>query len=68
MVSWRSEQWRVGAGRSRVSCGISRTEDGFAVDVICGETCVDSFFYQNRADAERVTRQLKLQYLDRHPD
>jgi hypothetical protein len=65
MTLRRAEQWSVGSGRSRVSCGISRSEDGYAVDLFRGETCVDSFFYSTRADAERVTRELKLQYLDR---
>lgn len=65
MIIRRAEQWSIGTGRSRVSCGISRSEDGFAVDLFRGETRVDSFFYQTRADAERTTRQLKLQYLDR---
>jgi hypothetical protein len=63
-----AEQWVLGSGRSRVACGISRTEDGFAVDLFHGETCVDSFFYRTRADAERITRSLKLQYVDRHAE
>ena len=65
MADCRSERWRIGSGGARVSCGISRTEDGFAVDLFRGDTCVDSFFYRTRADAERTTRMLKLQYLDR---
>jgi hypothetical protein len=65
MIVRRAEQWSFGSGRSRVSCGISRSEDGFAVDLLRGDTRVDSFFYQKRVDAERTTRQLKLQYLDR---
>lgn len=65
MFARRAERWSLGSGRSRVSCGISRSEDGFAVDLFRGDVRVDSFFYSNRVDAERVTRQLKLQYLDR---
>ena len=65
MIVRRAEQWSLGSGRSRVSCGISRSEDGFAVDLFRGEIRVDSYFYQTRADAERTTRQLKLQFLDR---
>jgi hypothetical protein len=68
MVSWRAEQWSLGSGQGRLSCGISRSEDGFSVDIFRGETCLDSVFYRTRADAERLTRQLKLQYADRHAD
>jgi hypothetical protein len=64
----RAEQWSLGSGPSRVSCGISRNEDGFAVDLFRGGTRLESSFYASRADAERVTRTLKLQYLDRHAD
>jgi hypothetical protein len=68
MVSWRAEQWSLGSGQARLSCGISRSEDGFSVDISRGETCLDSVFYPKRADAERLTRQLKWQYADRHAD
>jgi hypothetical protein len=65
MLSWRTEQWSLGSGQARL---ISRSEDGFAVDLSRGTTCLDSFFYRTRADAERLTRQLKLQYVDRLAD
>jgi hypothetical protein len=68
MTAWRTEQWALGSGEARLSCGISRSEDGFAVDLSRGNTCLDSFFYRTRADAERLTRQLKLQYVDRLAD
>lgn len=61
----RRAEWSLGSGLSRVLCGIARSEDGFAVQLFRGETCIDSFFYRTRADAERVTRQLKSQYADR---
>ena len=60
----RAEQWKLMSGGSRISCGISRTEDGFSVDVYDGETCVDRYACGTRGDAERRTRALKLRYLD----
>ena len=63
----RAEQWKLGSGGSRISCGISRTEDGFSVDVFHGDRCVDRFAFLTRLDAERQTRTLKLHYLDRAP-
>ena len=65
MNAWRAEQWWLGSGADRVSCGISRSEDGYAVDLFHGSQQIESIFYSTRADAERLTRQLKLQYLDR---
>jgi len=61
----RAEQWKLVSGGSRISCGISRTEDGFSVDVFDGDVCVDQFPCDNRTDAERRTRSLKLLYRDR---
>lgn len=66
MAGLWAEQWSFGTGPSKVSCGISRTEDGFSVDLFRGETCVDSFCYRTREDAERLTRKLRLEYLARY--
>jgi hypothetical protein len=66
MAVCRVEQWKLVSGGSRVSCGISRSEDGFSVDVFDGETCVDRFSCRTRTDAEQATRRVKLRYLDRH--
>ena len=68
MSAWRAEQWWLGSGAARVSCGISRSEDGYAVDLVHGTQRIESFFSSTRADAERLTRKLKLQYLDRYAE
>ena len=59
--SW-NEVWSFGAGPGRMYCGISRTAEGYAVDLFCGDTCVDSFNYDTRVDASRATEVLKLLY------
>lgn len=51
--SW-TEVWSAGHGRSRSYCGIARTEDGFAVDVFHGDTCVASSTYESWDEAERA--------------
>jgi len=61
------EEWSVGTGRSRVYCGIARTEDGYAVDVFRGDTCIDSFVFNTRTDARRAADGLKVFYSDRTP-
>ena len=63
MLDWWTEQWSIGEGPSRAYCGIARTEEGYAVDVFRGYTCVDSFPYANRREAVAAARMLKLQYL-----
>lgn len=50
------------ADLSQLYCGIARTEEGYAVDVFCGDTCVDSLVYATRADARRATETLKTLY------
>ena len=59
--SW-NEVWSFGAGPGRMYCGISRTAEGYAVDLFCGDTCLDSFNYDTRVDAARATEVLKLLY------
>ena len=62
MVNWWAEEWSFGSGRSRVSCGISRTEEGYAVQVFRGDSCVESFVYPSRAEAAEVAHALKLHF------
>jgi len=59
---WWTEAWSFGSGRSRMYCGISRTDEGYAVDVFSGDTCVDSVPCRTRADAARITQELKRAY------
>ena len=51
MVNWWAEQWSFGSGASRLSCGISLSDEGYVVDVCRGGTCVESFVYPSRAEA-----------------
>lgn len=67
MADWWTEEWSVGTGRSRVYCGIARTDDGYAVDVFRGDTCIDSFVFDTRTDARRAADGLKVFYSDRTP-
>jgi len=60
--SW-TEIWSTGHGRERSYCGIAETDDGFAVDVFQGDTCVASSTCDSRAEAERLARQMKSRYL-----
>jgi hypothetical protein len=59
MVNWWAEEWSFGSGMSRVSCGISRSDEGYAVELFRGETCVESFVYPSRAEAMQVAQDLK---------
>ena len=43
MVNWWAEQWSFGSGASRLSCGISLSDEGYVVDVCRGGTFVESF-------------------------
>ena len=67
MGGWRTESWRLSSGGGLVSCGISRTEDGYAVDVSHGDTCIDRIVCVTRAEAELAARTAKLRYADRRP-
>ncbi len=62
MVNWRAENWSFGSGASRVSCGVSQTEDGYAVQLFRGDHCVERFVYPSRAEAMDAARSLKLQF------
>ena len=67
MIDWWAEEWSIGTGQTRVYCGIARTEDGYAVDVFRGDTCIDSFVFNTRADARRAAEGLRMHYCDMRP-
>lgn len=60
--SW-TEIWSAGQGRSRSYCGIAVTDDGFAVDVFHGDTCVDSSLHDAWEMALDHARQMRARYL-----
>lgn len=60
--SW-TEIWSEGHGRSRSYCGIAGTEDGFAVDLFRGDTCLSSATYGTWQDAERAAEALRARYV-----
>jgi len=62
MAGWWAEEWSFGRGHTRTYCGITRTEEGYAVDVFRGDTCVDTFGYDSLNEARRIAQSLKLQY------
>ena len=59
--SW-TEKWSVGRGRTRKYCGVAQTEDGFAVDVFDGDTCVFSQIFGSKKEAEASALSLKARY------
>ncbi len=64
--SW-TEVWSAGHGRSRSYCGIARTEEGFAVDVFHGDTCVASAVFGSQHEAEKAAYQMRGRYLRTPP-
>ena len=66
MPGWWTEVWSVGAGATRRSCGIAHTEDGFAVDVLRGDTCIASETYPTRDEAERAAAAFKRRFARAH--
>ena len=56
------EIWSTGYGRERSYCGIAETDDGYAVDVFQGDTCVASSTFESRDDADRAARQMQARY------
>lgn len=57
-----TEIWSTGRGRDRSYCGIAETEEGFAVDVFEGDTCVASTTFVTRQDAERAAHLMRAHY------
>ena len=60
--SW-TEIWSEGHGRSRSYCGIAGTEDGFAVDLFRGDTCLSSSTYGTWQEAEQAAEALRERYV-----
>lgn len=58
-----TEMWSHGYGRSRSYCGIASTEEGFAVDVFRGDTCLASTTYATWQQAEQAADALKSRYV-----
>lgn len=58
-----TELWSSGYGRDRAYCGIAETEDGFAVDMFEGDTCVASALFNSYTDAEDAAMRLRSRYV-----
>lgn len=63
MSGWWTPMWSIGAGANRVYCGIARTEEGFAVDVFRGDTCLESLVFERRTEAVRGAAAFERQYV-----
>ena len=61
-MDWWTEVWSFEDGHSRVYGGIALTQEGFAVDVFEGDTCVESDIFSSREEAEQAALQLKRRY------
>lgn len=62
MSAWWTPIWSTGAGPNRIYCGIARTEEGFAVDLFRGDTCIESVVCENRTEALRGAAAFERQY------
>ena len=62
-----TEIWSSGHGRDRAYCGIADTEDGFAVDVFEGDTCVASEVFTSYAEAEDAALRHRSRYVRTAP-
>lgn len=65
MVRWWTEIWSVGVGLSRRYCGVARTEEGYAVDLFEGDTCLESEVYATRKEAVRRALAMEPGYRQR---
>ena len=63
MASAWKEMWSVGKGSNRRYCGIARTEDGYAVDMMHGDTCLESETYLTMEQAERAADAHRRRYV-----
>jgi hypothetical protein len=62
MRNWWTELWSIGEGPARTYCGIARTPDGFALDVLRGDTCLASTLHETWSEAEREASAMKRRY------
>jgi hypothetical protein len=62
MVKWWVDVWSLGEGATRLSCGVARTPEGFAVDLFEGDTCIESEVYPTRAEARQAAENLRGRY------
>ena len=59
---WWTEIWSVGGGSNRVYCGVALTEEGFAVDLFRGDTCIESRVLASRMDAVQAAGALECRH------
>jgi hypothetical protein len=64
---WWREIWSLDDGPSRIFCGIARTEDGYAVDVFRGDTCIESETYPTRIEAAFAVDLFRRRYIGDSP-
>lgn len=65
MKQWRTRLWSLGAGPSRLSCSVVRTDKWYLVDVHEGETCIGSEEHPTREAAVRRALALEKQHRSR---
>jgi hypothetical protein len=56
------EVWSIGEGGSRVYCGVATTDEGFAVDVFRGDTCLESADCATYGEAVHRAGELRARY------
>lgn len=66
MSGWWTPIWSLGTDAHRIYCGIARTEEGFAVDVFQGDTCIESLVFETQAEALKEAARFERQFA-RHP-
>jgi hypothetical protein len=57
-----TEIWSFGRGSARTYCGIARTEEGFAVDVFHGFTCLETTTHATYEDARVEAKTARTRY------
>jgi hypothetical protein len=62
-----TEIWSSGYGRDRSYCGIAETDEGFAVDVFEGDTCVASVVFKSQPEAQEAALRLRSRYVRTAP-
>ena len=62
MTGWWTPMWSIGTGAQRIYCGIARTEEGFAVDVFRGDTCIESLEFATQAEALTGAAEFERQF------